>query len=76
MASNDPANDPSDDSTNGAYQEGFDAFGREEDVTDNPHDEDSKDFREWENGWRAARQEEYGRATGEHCFRREGTDTN
>ncbi len=42
-----------------AYQDGFDAYWDGADVSDNPFDEDTAERRFWEEGWRAARKDDY-----------------
>jgi hypothetical protein len=54
MANNDP------------FQEGYNAHWCQADITDNPYEEESGDFRLWEDGWYKARQDEDQRSLGEH----------
>jgi ribosome modulation factor len=41
--------------TNDAYKEGYDANWDGVDVSDNPYEEDTEEYRHWEDGWRSAR---------------------
>ena len=48
----------------GAFDEGYDAYWEGVDVSDNPHDEETDDRRSWEEGWRAARKHDYDESEG------------
>ena len=45
--------------TNDAFEDGYDVYWEEMDLSSNPHDEDTEEHRSWEDGWRAARKHDY-----------------
>ena len=46
-------------STADGFEDGYDAYWEGMDLSGNPHDENSGEYRLWENGWRAARKHDY-----------------
>jgi len=51
-------------STTDAFEEGYDAYWDGVDVSDNPYNEEEKERRSWEEGWRAARKHDYDESEG------------
>ena len=47
-----------------AFEDGYDAYWEGMDVSGNPHDEDSEEYRLWEDGWRGARGHDYDESDG------------
>jgi hypothetical protein len=43
---------------------GYDAYWDGMDVSGNPHDEDTEEYRSWEEGWRAARKHDHDESEG------------
>jgi hypothetical protein len=52
------------DSNQAAYDEGYDAYWDGADPSDNPCKEDTDEHRSWEQGWRAARKDDYDESEG------------
>jgi hypothetical protein len=49
-------------SANDAFDEGYDAYW--DGIGDNPYDEETRERRRWEVGWRAARRHDYDESEG------------
>jgi ribosome modulation factor len=47
-----------------AFDEGYDAYWEGMDVSGNPYEEDTDGHRSWEEGWRAARKDDYDESDG------------
>ena len=47
-----------------AFEDGYDAYWEGMDVSGNPHDEATEEYRLWEGGWRAARKHDYDESDG------------
>ena len=49
---------------NNGFDEGYDAYWNGVDLTDNPYEKGTDDYRRWEEGWRAARKHDYDESEG------------
>jgi ribosome modulation factor len=50
--------------SNEAFQEGYDAYWDGVDISDNPYEQETDDFRRWEEGWVQARNHDYDESEG------------